>query len=120
MAKRKGRKSLKKILEEAVEEAELRPTTLSQQLFEELDGFFWRENEIVIWSPAMIDLPAKVYRTLATGLRHRGFQITRQKGVELRKNRLMSVNRYIIEGDGLGEEAAIYATLHGLTIVETF
>ena len=121
MAKRKARKSsLKKILEEAADEAEQRPTTISQQLFDELDGFFWRKDEIVIWSPTMIDLPAEVYRKVGNGLRERGFRITRQKGVELRNDKLVTVNRYIVEGDGLGEEAAIYAAIHGLMIVETF
>jgi len=118
VVKRRARKSLKKLLEDATEAAEQRSTTIGQPLLEEIDELVWHEDEIVVFSPMMVDLPGKVYRAVGAGLRRRGFKVTKQKEVELRKDRLLYVNRYIIEGDGVGEEASIYARLHDLTIVE--
>lgn len=119
VVRRKGKKSLKKLLDDAVEAAEHRSMTIGPPLLEELDELVWHEDEIVIFSPTMVDLPGKVYRKVGAGLRRRGFHITKQREVELRKDQLMYVSRYIVEGEGVGEEAAVYAKLHDLTIVET-
>jgi hypothetical protein len=118
VGKRRGRKSLKKLLDDAVEAAEERSTTVGAPLLEELDELIWHEDEIVVYSPTMVDLPGKVYRVMGAGLRRRGFTVTKQREVELRNDRLMYVNRYIIEGDGVGEEATVYAKLHDMSIVE--
>jgi hypothetical protein len=87
-------------------------------LLQELDEVIWHEDEIVVFSPTLVDLPGKVYQAMSAGLKRRGFQVTKQREVELRKDRMMVVNRYLVEGDGVGEEAAIYARLHDLAIVE--
>lgn len=113
------RKSLKKLIDDATEAAEERSTTLGQPLLEELDDLVWHEDEIVIYSPSLVDLPGSVYRHIGTGLRRRGFKIKRQREVELRKDRLMYVTRYLVEGEGVGEEAVVYARLHHLAIIET-
>jgi len=120
LADRHGRrKSLKKLIDDATEAAEGRSTTLGQPLLEELDDLVWHEDEIVIFSPNLVDLPNSVYRQIGTGLRRRGFKIKRQREVELRKDRLMYVTRYLVEGEGVGEEAVVYAKLHHLAIIET-
>lgn len=118
MPKRKPRKSLKKIIDEAEEEAEKRELSLGRPLVEEIDDLVWHEDEIVIYSPTMIDLPAKVFKMMAGGLKRRGFKVYRQKGVELRNDRLVKTDRYIVEGEGAAEEAAICAKLNNLSIVE--
>ena len=118
VAKRRGRKSLKKLLDDAAEAAEARSTTLGPPLLQELDEVIWHEDEIILFSPTIVDLPGKVYRAMSAGLKRRGFQVTKQREVELRNDRLMLVNRYIVEGEGAGEEAIIYARLHDLAIVE--
>jgi len=66
----------------------------------------------------MVDLPEKVYKKMGAVLRRRGLKIKKQKEVELRGDRLISVNRYLIEGDGVGEEATLYARLNRLRIVK--
>jgi hypothetical protein len=117
--RRRRRKSLKKLIDDAAQAAEGRSTTVGQPLLEELEDLVWHEDEIVIFSPNLVDLPGCVYRDIGTGLKRRGFKIRRQREVELRKDRLMYVTRYLVEGEGVGEEAVIYARLHHLAVVET-
>ncbi len=119
MAGRRRKKSLKKLIDDAVNAAERRSTTVGKPILKEIDELVWHEDEIVIYSADMADLPGKVYRTMGAGLKRRGFRITKQKEVELRGERLVYVNRYIVEGEGAGEEAMVYAKLKGLSIVET-
>lgn len=116
---RRRRKSLKKLIDEAAEAAEGRSTTVGQPLLEELEDLVWHEDEIVVFSQDLVDLPGRVYRDIGSGLKRRGFKVKRQREVELRKDRLMYVTRYLVEGDGVGEEAIIYAKLHHLAVVET-
>lgn len=118
-SRNRRRKSLKKLIDDAVEAAEGRSTTLGQPLLEELEDLVWHEDEIVVYSPNLVDLPGKVYREIGAGLKRRGFRVKRQREVELRKDRLMYVSRYLVEGEGVGEEAIVYAKLHHLAIVET-
>jgi hypothetical protein len=113
------RKSLKRLLDDAAEAAEGRSTTLGQPLLEELEDLVWHEDEIVVYSQSLVDLPGKVYREIGSVLRRRGFKIKKQREVELRQDRLMYVSRYLVEGEGVGEEAVIYARLHHLAIIET-
>lgn len=120
MPQRKAKKSLKKIIDEAAEEAEQREISVGRSVQEELEDLVWHEDEIVIYSPTMIDLPAKVYRMMAGGLRRRGFKIHRQRGIELRNDRLVKADRYLVEGEGAAEEAAVCAKLNNLSIVEAY
>jgi len=115
-----GKKSLKRLIDEAMEAAENRETTLGAQLSEALDDVVWHEDEIVIFSETLVDIPGKLYRAMARGLRRRGFRVRKQKEVELRKDRLVSVYRYLIEGEGVAEEAAVSAKLNGMSIVESY
>ncbi len=115
-----GKKSLKRLIDEAMEAAENRETTLGSQLIEALDDVVWHEDEIVIFSETLVDIPGKLYRAMARGLRRRGFRVRKQKEVELRKDRLVSVYRYLIEGEGVAEEAAVSAKLNGMSIVESY
>jgi hypothetical protein len=117
--KREKRKSLKKLIDDATEAAEGRSTAIGQPLLEELEDLVWHEDEIVIFSPNLVDLPGNIYRQIGSGLRRRGFKIKRQREVELRKDRLMYVTRYLVEGEGVGDEAIIYAKLHHLSVIET-
>jgi len=117
--RRRKRKSLKRLIDEAAEAAEGRSTTVGQPLLEELEDLVWHEDEIVIFSKDLVDLPGSVYRDIGSGLKRRGFKVKRQREVELRKDRLMYVIRYLVEGEGVGEEAIIYAKLHHLAVVET-
>jgi hypothetical protein len=117
--RRRRRKSLKKLIDDAAQAAEGRSTTVGQPLLEELEDLVWHEDEIVVFSPNLVDLPGSVYRDIGSGLKRRGFKIRRQREVELRKDRLMYVTRYLVEGEGVGEEAIIYAKLHHLAVVET-
>lgn len=116
--RRRTRKSLKKLIDDATEAAEGRSTTVGQPLLEELEDLVWHEDEIVVFSPDLVDLPGRVYRDIGAGLRRRGFKVKRQREVELRKDRLMYVTRYLVEGEGVGEEAIIYARLHNLSVIE--
>ena len=118
MVRRRGRRSIKRLLDDALEAAEQRTTTIGSPLREELYECFRYEDEIVLYSPTMVDLPARVYKAMGSGLRRRGLKVTKQKEVELRNDRLVCVNRYLVEGVGVGEEATIYARLNGLRIVE--
>jgi hypothetical protein len=110
---------LKRLIDEAAEAAEGRSTTVGQPLLEELEDLVWHEDEIVIFSQDLVDLPGRVYRDIGSGLKRRGFKVKRQREVELRKDRLMYVTRYLVEGEGVGEEAIIYAKLNHLAVVET-
>jgi hypothetical protein len=118
LGRRRGRRSIKRILDDAVEAAEQRITTIGPPLREELYECFRYEDELVFYSPSMVDLPEKVYKKMGAVLRRRGLKIKKQKEVELRGDRLVSVNRYLIEGDGVGEEATLYARLNHLRIVK--
>jgi hypothetical protein len=118
LGRRRGRKSIKRILDDAIEAAEQRVTTIGSPLREELYECFRYEDEIVFYSPRMVDLPEKVYKKMGNVLRKRGLIVKKQKEVELRGDRLVSVNRYLIEGDGVGEEATLYARLNHLRIVK--
>ncbi len=118
MPRRKAKKSLKKIIDEAAEEADGRELSLGRPMLEEINELVWHEDEIVVYSPTMIDLPAKIFNMMASGLKRRGFKVYKQKGVELRKDRLVKTDRYIVEGEGAAEEAAICAKLNNLSIVE--
>ncbi len=119
MKERQGRrKSLKKIIDDAAEAAEQRSMAIGQPLLEELEDLVWHENEIVVFSPNLVDLPGNVYRQIGTGLRRRGFKIKKQREVELRRDRLMYVTRYLVEGEGVGDEAIIYARLNNLPVTE--
>ncbi|MDI9644607.1 MAG: hypothetical protein QFX35_05250 [Candidatus Verstraetearchaeota archaeon] len=120
MPRRKAKKSLKRIIDEAAEEAAKRELSVGKPVLEELEEVVWHEDEIVIYSPTMIDLPAKVYKMMAGGLKRRGFKVHRQKGVELRNDRLVDADRYIVEGEGAAEEAAICARMNNLSIVEAY
>ncbi len=117
--RRRKHKSLKKLIDDAAEAAEGRSTTVGQPLLEELEDLVWHENEIVVFSSNLVDLPGHVYKDIGSGLRRRGFRIKRQREVELRKDRLMHVTRYLVEGEGVGEEAVVYAKLHHLAVIET-
>lgn len=112
-------KSLKKLIDDATEAAEGRSTTVGEPLLEELEDLVWHEDEIVVFSPDLVDLPGRVYREIGSALRRRGFKIKRQREVELRKDRLMYVTRYLVEGEGVGDEAIVYAKLHHLAVIET-
>jgi len=118
LVRRRGRRSIKRLLDDAVEAAEHRTTTIGSPLREELYECFRYEDEIVLYSPTMVDLPARVFKAMGAGLRRRGLKVTKQKEVELRNDRLVYVNRYLVEGEGVGEEATIYARLNRLRIVE--
>jgi hypothetical protein len=118
LGRRRGRRSIKSLLDDAAKAAEQRITTIGYPLREELYECFRYEDEIVIYSPNMVDLPAKVYKKMGVVLRKRGLKIKKQREVELRGDRLMSVNRYLIEGEGVGEEAILYARLNGLKTVK--
>ncbi len=117
---RNSKKSLKKLIDEAMEAAEGRETTIGSQLIEALDDVVWHEDEIVIFSETIVDIPGKLYRVMARGLRRRGFRVRKQKEVELRGDRLVSVYRYLVEGEGAAEEAAVCARLNNLSIVESY
>ncbi len=115
-----SKKSLKKLIDEAMEAAASRETTIGSQLIEALDDVIWHEDEIVIFSETLVDIPGKLYRVMSRGLKRRGFRVRKQKEVELRGDRLVSVYRYLIEGDGVAEEAAVCARLNNLSIVESY
>lgn len=119
MARRRHKKSLKRIIDEAAREADKRITSLGPPLLEELQELVWHEDEIVIFSPSLVDLPCKVFKMMANGLRRRGFQIRKQKAIELRNDRLIYVDRYLVEGEGAAEEAAVFAKMNDLSIVES-
>ncbi|MEM2128876.1 MAG: hypothetical protein QXN86_04370, partial [Candidatus Methanomethylicaceae archaeon] len=118
LARRRGRKSLKKLIDDAMNAADNRITTISPNLREELQDCFRYEDEIIVYSQNLVDLPGKVYKGMRLGLRRRGLKITAQKAVELRNDRLVTVNRYLVEGEGIGEEAEIYARLNSLKVVK--
>ncbi len=118
MVRRRGRKSLKKLIDDAMSAADQRITTIGPSLRDELSECFRHEDEILIYSHNMADLPAKVYKAMHLGLRRRGLKITIQKAIELRNDRLESVDRYLVEGEGIGEEAEVYARLNSLRIVK--
>jgi hypothetical protein len=120
LPKRRAKKSLKKLIDDAASAADLRAMTVGMPLMEELNELVWHEDEIIIFSPTLVDLPGKVYKTMSAGLRRRGFKVKKQREVELRKDRLVSVYRYLIEGEGAAEEAAICAKLNNLSIIESF
>lgn len=120
MSKRRVKKSLKKLIDDASEAADRRAMTVGTPMMEELNDLVWHENEIVIFSPILVDLPGKVYKMMESGLKRRGFMIRKQREVELRKDRLTFVNRYLVEGEGVAEEAAIYAKFNNLEIVESY
>ena len=109
-----GKKSLKRLIDEAMEAAENRETTLGSQLIEALDDVVWHEDEIVIFSETLVDIPGKLYRVMARGLRRRGFRIRKQKEVELRKDCWSQVP-LPDRGRGVAEEAAVSAKLNGMT-----
>ncbi|MGQ9759680.1 MAG: hypothetical protein ACUVQ5_03795 [Candidatus Methanomethylicaceae archaeon] len=118
MSRRRGRKSLKKLIDDAMSAAGSRVTTIGPGLRDELAECFRREDEIIVYSKNMVDVPNKVYKEMHLGLRRRGLKITVQKAVELRNDRLESVDRYLIEGEGIGQEAEIYARLKGLRVIK--
>ena len=118
MVRRRGRKSLKKLIDDAMSAADNRITTISPNMRKELGDCFRYEDEIIVYSQNLVDLPSKVYRGMRLGLRRRGLKITAQKAVELRNDRLVTVNRYLVEGEGIGEEAEIYARLNSLRVVK--
>jgi len=118
LARRRGRKSPKKLIDDAMSAAGNRITTISPTLKDELGDCFRYEDEIIVYSQNLVDLPGKVYKAMRLGLRRRGLKITSQKAVELRNDRLVTVNRYLVEGEGIGEEAEIFARLNSLKVVK--
>jgi len=117
LAKRRQKKSLKKLIDEAAREADKRVTSLGSPLVEELQQLVWHEDEIVIFSPDLVDLPSKVYKRMASGLKRRGFQVKKLKAIELRNDRLISVNRYLVGGKGVAEEAEVFAKMNNLSVI---
>lgn len=109
------KKSLKKIIEDAMKSVD--EIVIDPRLREELKDCFRNEDEVVIYSNDLVDVSEPVYKLLRTNVKCRKFKVTRSKAMKLEGSALRIVNRFLIEGPGIGQELEVYAKINGLKII---
>ncbi|MCX8169992.1 MAG: hypothetical protein N3D72_02765 [Candidatus Methanomethyliaceae archaeon] len=110
------RKSLKKIIEDAMEE--VNEVTIDQKLKEELKACFRNEDEVVIYSNNLVEVSEPIYKLLKSNIKHRRLNVMKNKAIKLEGSIVKTTNRFLIEGPDIGQELEVYAKINGLKIVK--
>jgi len=109
------KKSLRKIIEDAMKNID--EIVIDPKLKEELKDCFRNDNEVVIYSNNLVDISEPIYKLLRTNIRYRKLKVIKIKAMKLEGSILKIVNRFLIEGPGIGQELEIYGKINGLKII---
>lgn len=90
---------------------------IDPRLKEELKDCFRNEDEVIIYSSNLVEISEPIYKLLRTNIKYRKLKVMKNKAMKLEGNVLKIVDRFIIEGQGIGQELEIYAKINSLKII---